>query len=152
MPYGSAVYEKCIELRREVLRKPLGFDLSPQEIEADRPDHHLACQIEGEIVACLVLTPKANGEVKMRQVAVVPYLHGRGVGRDLVRFAEKFAIDHSYATMTLHARGTAVVFYLKLGCEIVGDWFEETSIPHLRMQKSLRMQGGPDGNAATASD
>jgi predicted GNAT family N-acyltransferase len=39
--------------------------------------------------------------------------------------------------MVLHARETAVPFYLKLGYEVVGGQFEEVGIPHFKMEKKL---------------
>ena len=40
--------------------------------------------------------------------------------------------------MTLHARQVAVPFYERLGYSIVGEPFEEVSIPHFKMEKGLR--------------
>jgi predicted GNAT family N-acyltransferase len=37
----------------------------------------------------------------------------------------------------MHARKSAVGFYEKLGYEIEGDEFEEVTIPHYEMQKTL---------------
>jgi predicted GNAT family N-acyltransferase len=37
----------------------------------------------------------------------------------------------------MHARKSAVGFYEKLGYKIVGDEFEEVTIPHFEMQKTL---------------
>lgn len=39
--------------------------------------------------------------------------------------------------MVLHARDSALDFYLSLGYSIVGDPFEEVGIPHHRMEKSF---------------
>lgn len=135
--HGSAAYEACLGLRREVLRRPLGLDFTGEDIERERVDRHLAAFIGGEVVGCLVLTSRSGGEVKMRQVAVAPGLRGRGIGRSLVRFSEEFAARRGYRIMTLHAREAAVPFYERLGYEAVGEPFEEVSIPHRRMRRSL---------------
>jgi predicted GNAT family N-acyltransferase len=39
--------------------------------------------------------------------------------------------------MILHARATAVPFYLRLGYTVVGEPFEEVGIPHRGMEKAL---------------
>ena len=135
--YGSAAYEASVALRDAVLRRPLGLGFSHDELDRERTDHHLACHVGGELVGCLILVPKAGGEIKMRQVAVAPHARGRGFGRALVRFAEDFARERSFTVMTLHARESAVAFYERLGYERAGERFEEVSVPHWRMRKAL---------------
>ena len=135
--YGSPAYEASVVLRDAVLRWPLGLGFSRDELGREGTDHHLACHVEGELIGCLILVPKADGEVKMRQVAVAPHARGRGFGRALVRFAEGFARERGFTVMTLHARESAVPFYERLGYEREGERFEEVSVPHWRMWKAL---------------
>ena len=45
--------------------------------------------------------------------------------------------------LRLHARGTAVGFYLKCGYRTVGAEFLEQGIPHIRMEKELGPRGSP---------
>lgn len=137
VPHGSADYRASVALRHEVLRKPLGLEFTDRELEEERSDYHLACQVDGELVGCLVLVPENRNEVRMKQVAVSPPAQGRGIGRALTEFAEGFARQRGFARVTLHARATAVPFYEKLGYERVGDEFEEVTIPHWCMQKRL---------------
>lgn len=135
--YGSAAYKESVALREEVLRKPLGLTFTDEELGREQSDYHLVCQYEGQVVGCLILVPKGPAEVKVRQVAVAPHVHGKGVGRVLATFAEDFARERGFKLMTLHARLTAVSFYEKLGYERIGEAFEEVTIPHWRMQKQL---------------
>lgn len=137
VPHGSAAYDASVALRNDVLRKPLGLELTREELELERSDYHLVCEDDGELVGCLVLVPQGNDEIKMRQVAVSPQARGQGIGRALTQFAEEFARQRGFAMMTLHARATAVPFYERLGYERVGDQFEEVTIPHWSMQKGL---------------
>jgi GNAT superfamily N-acetyltransferase len=134
--HGSAEYWQTIELRREVLRRPLGLDFSPEELNEERNEIHLAA-LEDCLIGCLVLVPKPDGEVKMRQVAVLPDRQRSGVGRALVRASEELARKRGFNLMTLHARDTAAPFYTALGYEIDGPMFEEVTIPHFRMIKRL---------------
>jgi GNAT superfamily N-acetyltransferase len=73
----------------------------------------------------------------MRQVAVLPPLQGGGIGGALVRFAESFAVSHGIVRFELSARETAVPFYLNLGYEMVGEPYEEVTLPHRSLVKNL---------------
>jgi ribosomal protein S18 acetylase RimI-like enzyme len=135
--HGSAAYEASVALRNEVLREPLGLGFTDEELEREHSDYHLVCQIEGEIVGCLLLVPISPNEVKMRQVAVTPRAQTQGIGRALTKFAEDFARQCGFTKITLHARVTAVSFYEKLGYERIGEQFKEVTVPHWKMQKQL---------------
>lgn len=135
--HSTPQYGATVALRRVVLRTPLGLDFTADELASEQSDYHLACYDDGDLVACLVLVPLAGGRIKMRQVAVAPPMQSRGIGRELVRFAEDFARQRSFTQMTIHARTSAVPFYEKLGYERVGKEFVEVSIPHWEMQKRL---------------
>ena len=137
LEWGSPAYHSTIALRKVVLRAPLGLDLTVEDLDRERSDYHLACCDENKLVACLLLVPQADNVIKMRQVAVAPLSQGRGIGRALCKFAEAFARERGFFEMTLHARTTAVPFYEKLGYERVGEEFEEVTIPHWTMRKTL---------------
>lgn len=136
--FGTPEYDAAVRLRFEVLRRPLGLDFTPEQLAAEYDHHHLAAfDHRGELIACLVLTPAGQEQVKMRQVAVSPDWQGRGVGRALVEASEALSREKGFARMILHARETAVPFYRKLQYETVGERFEEVNIPHFRMEKPL---------------
>ncbi|RYE84307.1 MAG: GNAT family N-acetyltransferase [Myxococcales bacterium] len=137
VPHGSAAYEATVTLRSDVLRTPLGLAFTPEELAREHADHHLVGHDDGALVACLVVTPLATGEAKVRQVAVAPDRQGQGVGAALSRFAEDFARQRGFRAITLHARATAVGFYERLGYQRTGEPFEEVTIPHWRMTKTL---------------
>lgn len=136
--FATPEYDEAVALRYEVLRKPLGLEFLPEQLAAEWSDIHLAAvDTAGKMVAILLLTPVNDQEVKMRQVAVAPEQQGRGLGAALVAQSEEIARSMNFNRMTLHARETAVPFYLRLGYEKVGDLFEEVSIPHFKMRKTL---------------
>jgi predicted GNAT family N-acyltransferase len=134
--HGSEAYWQAVELRREVLRRPLGLDFSDQQLSAEAGDSHLVALQDGLVVGCLVLTPRGS-EVQMRQVAVRPDLQGQGIGRLLVEESEIVARRGGFASMVLHARDTAIPFYQRLGYTTVSDVYEEVGIPHRTMAKDL---------------
>jgi predicted GNAT family N-acyltransferase len=134
--FGSSEQLQAVELRRDVLRTPLGLDFTPEELAAEQDDLHLVA-LDPDVVACLVLTRVDEVRMKMRQVAVDPHRQGGGVGSQLVRFSEEVARERGYREMVLNARETAVPFYLRLGYRQVGERFEEVTIPHFKMRLLL---------------
>ena len=138
VPHGSIAYEETIALRDAILRRPLGLTFDPEQLGAEGADYHLAAYDADEhLVACLVLTPKESGEMKMRQVAVSDALQGKGIGRRLGIESERVARELGYSEMTLNARAQVVPFYEKLDYEVVGEPFEEVTIPHRAMRKRI---------------
>jgi predicted GNAT family N-acyltransferase len=136
--FGTPEFDDAVRLRYAVLRKPLGMEYTAEQIAAEYDQYHLAAYADsGILVGYLNLTPYQNDQVKMRQVAVDPASQGSGVGKALVAASEAFAHRLGFRKMILHARETAVPFYLKVGYEIVGERFEEVTIPHFRMEKVL---------------
>jgi predicted GNAT family N-acyltransferase len=135
--HGTPEYDQTVELRRRVLRTPLGLDFDAEELPAEASEFHLAAFEQGSVVACLVLVPYEHGEIKMRQVAVEPRLQNQGVGRQLVSASEELGRARGFTVMTLHARDTAVPFYERLGYACEGPIFEEVTIPHVKMTKRL---------------
>lgn len=140
--HASKEYEKAVELRRLVLRKPLGLDFTEHQLKAEAADIHLSAWDNGELVGCVVLTPTDEIKncvkvVKLRQMAVDPNVQRKGIGKRLISFAERVAVARGSGIITLHARATAVPFYERLGYCVVGEPFEEVTIPHREMEKVI---------------
>ncbi len=136
--HGSVEYALSIALRDRVLRHPLGLYFTPEQLEEEKNEFHLTAWQGNELLGCLVLKPIDAYIVKMRQVAVSPQAQGQGIGKMLVDWSETFAREHLFTSMQLHARDTAVDFYLQLGYKIYGEPFTEVSIPHRAMQKQFK--------------
>ena len=138
IPFNSEMYFKTISLRYEVLRRPLGLEFSSEQLIKECNDFHLAGIDEnGNLHCCLVLTPVDLMTIKMRQVVVENTMQGKGIGGKLVEYSEELAKEKGYKVMILHARESAVEFYKKHHYEVVGELFEEVSIPHRFMRKTL---------------
>lgn len=138
--FGSNEHALSIELRREVLRKPLGLDFNQRDLDAEIDQFHLAAFINNQLVGILILKQMkdiGNTVLKMRQVAVNPDHQSMGVGRELVEFSEEWAKENGYDTIDLHARKNVLPFYLKMNYQVQGDEFLEVGIPHFKMIKSL---------------
>lgn len=135
--FGTSEYNKSVELRDEILRKPLGLVFSSEFLLQDKDQFHIAAFDEGKLVGVLILKPLDRDIIKMRQVAVNKKLQGNGIGRKMVEFSEKFAIEKGFSSIELNARKDAIPFYEKLSYLTVGDEFFEVGISHKKMVKKL---------------
>ena len=135
--HGTKEYQQMIDLRDHVLRKPLGLSFSKEDLEKEKEDILIGCFDDDKLEACCLLTKVDPKTVRLRQMAVLSGLQGKGVGRILMQFAENIARDNGYRKLLMHARKTALGFYEKLGYRVNGDEFEEVTIPHFVMEKDL---------------
>lgn len=135
--YGSKEYSEMVELRYQILRKPLGLDFSEEYLSKEKSDYLCVCEEDTKTIGACILTPIDNNIIQLRQMAVALDYQSKGIGKMLIAFAEQTATDNSFNKITLHARKTAVPFYEKLGYSIVGDEFTEVDIPHYEMEKSF---------------
>jgi GNAT superfamily N-acetyltransferase len=137
--FGTPECDDILQLRYEVLRKPLGLMFDVEDISQEYGDIHMGCYDvnSDELTGCLLLRPITGERIKMRQVAVRPELHGKGIGRFMVTHSEKWSRDQGFEQMELHARLQAVDFYEKLGYTKKGDMFKEVQLDHYFMYKIL---------------
>jgi len=135
--HGTKEYLQMVNLRNEILRKPLGLSFDDAELEREKEDILIGAFEDDRILGCCLLTRMDANSVRLRQMAVPGSMQGKGVGRALMIFAENIARDLGYRKLCMHARKTAVGFYQKLGYSVSGSEFEEVTIPHYVMEKSL---------------
>ncbi|GGB14282.1 GNAT family N-acetyltransferase [Puia dinghuensis] len=135
--HGTKEYQQMVNLRNEILRKPLGLDFSAEELELEKDDILMGAFEDDKLLGCCMLTRMDAATVRLRQMAVPRNMQGKGIGRALMIFAENVARDHGYKKLCMHARDTAVGFYQKLGYGITGEPFVEVTIPHYIMEKAL---------------
>ncbi|MBA2746326.1 MAG: GNAT family N-acetyltransferase [Flavisolibacter sp.] len=135
--HGSKEYQQMIQLREAILRKPLGMDFTQQELDNEKSNILMAAYEDDQMLGCCMLVEEEPGTVRLRQMAVMNDLQGKGIGRALMQFAENLARDTGYKRITMHARKNAIGFYEKLGYKKIGKEFEEITIPHYVMEKVL---------------
>ncbi len=126
-----------VELRYQILRRPLGLGFTIEDLEKEKDDILIGCFDEEKLEGCCILTQEDPQTIRLRQMAVLSGLQGKGIGRVLMIFAENIARDRGYRRLTMHARSTATGFYEKLGYQVYGEEFLEVTIPHFMMEKSL---------------
>lgn len=135
--WNSIEQIQALSLRYEVLRKPLNLVFDKDELYKDKYDIHFVALDKDLVVATLQLQKLDNDTVKMRQVAVDTKYQGTGIGKKLVIFCEDWCHQNHIQRIVLHARKTAVPFYLQLAYQKKEEEFFEVGIPHFYMQKNL---------------
>ncbi|CAN5446098.1 GNAT family N-acetyltransferase [soil metagenome] len=135
--HGTKQYKQMIDLRYQILRKPLGLSFTQQEMEEEKNNIHVGCFDDERLEGCCMLVPVDNFTIQLRQMAVLSGLQGKGIGKVLMQFAENISRDQGYKKIIMHARKTAVGFYEKSGYSKTGNEFLEVTIPHFVMEKSL---------------
>ncbi|MDP4283332.1 MAG: GNAT family N-acetyltransferase [Bacteroidota bacterium] len=137
--YSTKEYAQMIKLRYEILRKPLHIEFDEEELLKEKNDILIGAFDEDKMLGCCLLKEVDKNCVRLRQMAVQNNLQGKGIGASMMNFAENIARDRGYKRLIMHARKTAIGFYEKLGYKVTGKEFEEISIPHVIMEKTLRM-------------
>lgn len=135
--HGSAEYQQMVQLRMEILRKPLGLSFTEEELAMEKNDILVGAFDEDVLIGCCLLTLQEPGCLKLRQMAVQKKSQGKGIGDSILRYAENIAKDKGFKKITMHARDTAIGFYEKFGYQVIGDEFEEVKVPHHVMEKFL---------------
>lgn len=135
--FGSKEYKQMVDLRTQILRKPLGLTFSNEDLEKEKDNLLIAAYEDDEMLGCCMLIQTTSNTVQLRQMAVKAGLQGKGIGRVLMQFAENIARDRGNKKIFMHARKTAAGFYEKLGYKIAGKEFTELNIPHYNMEKQL---------------
>jgi ribosomal protein S18 acetylase RimI-like enzyme len=135
--HGSKEYHQMVNLRNEILRKPLGLTFTDVELAIEINEILIAAFEDEKMLGCCMLVDEGERHCRLRQMAVLNTVQGKGIGRALMTFAENIARDRGYRKITMHARKTALGFYERIGYKVNGDEFAELSIPHYIMSKSL---------------
>ncbi len=135
--FGSPEYQQMVKLRDTVLRKPLGLTFTQEDLESEKDNILIAAFEEERMLGCCMLVEERPDIVRLRQMAVLNALQGKGIGRALMNFAENIARDRGYKIVKMHARNNSIGFYEKVGYKKKGDEFIEVTIPHYVMEKLL---------------
>lgn len=135
--YGTQQYQEMVNLRMDILRRPLGMQFSEEDLAREKNDILLGAYDEDELVACCILTAIDPLTCQLRQMAVHQKMQRNGIGAALMVFAENVARDAGYRKMIMHARKTAIGFYEKLGYQTQGEEFTEVNLPHMEMYKLI---------------
>lgn len=136
--YGSARYRETVRLRERVLREPLGLRFTAEQLQAEYPYHHLIALLDDHVVGCLYLIAEPEGRIRLKQFVIAPEWQGQGAGKLLMEYTENFCRLLNCTEIYMHARQTAVPFYLEMGYEIYDEPFQEIGLSHRKMRKLLK--------------
>ena len=137
LDYGTLQYRQMVKMRDEILRKPLGLSFSESELVKEKDYMLIGAFEDDEMLGCCMIVEKDINIARLRQVAVLNNLQGKGIGRALILFAENLARDHGFKIISMHARKNTVPFFEKMGYLVTSDEFIELTIPHVAMEKEL---------------
>jgi N-acetylglutamate synthase-like GNAT family acetyltransferase len=133
----SSWYQKELELRDEVLRKPIGLSIKDDDL-SDEPNQVHFVAINGNFLIGVVILKIENTIGKLRQMAVSEEAQGQKLGTQLVEALEAYAREKGLTQIKMHARHYAVGFYEKLGYSKTSKPpFEEVGMEHFEMGKVL---------------
>ncbi len=128
-------YPDVLQLRDDLLRKPLGLNLYLEDLSEEQHEMIFVYTINDQVQACVLLKPLSQQVVKVRQMAVRQECQGLGYGSKLLKYAETQTLQKGYNKFELHARCNAQPFYEKLQYKTIGPIFMEVGIPHIKMFK-----------------
>jgi ribosomal protein S18 acetylase RimI-like enzyme len=137
IPWRSELYRQEVDLRDEILRRPLGLVFSEADLAVEEHEDHYGLVEAGQLIACVVIVTLSPTVAKLRQMAVAPARQRQGLGTTLIGHVERTLRDRGIEQVELHARETAAGFYEKLGYRAEGERFREVTIPHVKMAKAL---------------
>jgi predicted GNAT family N-acyltransferase len=155
--YGSDEYKTTLALRHQILREPLGLNLWHENLSVEIDQRHFtlwqrAGSLTGsdnnsaQLLACVVIVPKGQGWVKLRQMAVNSRFQRRGLGQRLIAAVEEILFNEGVKQIELSARASAVAFYEASHYACEGPAYVEVGLPHQRMTKMLKPTVNPTNN------
>jgi predicted GNAT family N-acyltransferase len=144
-PHGSDLYSQAVGLREAILRRPLGLVVTAEELADDLLRVHFCATSYGAVVGTVSLRPLDGEAIQLKQMAVAEERRRERIGAQLLASAEDWARRHGFRLMVLNARLGAEGFYARYGYLAEGEPFDENTLPHVRMTKTLAGRSDHDG-------
>lgn len=137
-PSTEKEFEIYYQIRYDALRKPWGKPLGSEKDDSENESlHFLAFENEIPLGVCR-LQYNSEKEAQIRFLAVNEAARGKGIGKIVMEFCEKRAVEDGRNFMILQARDYAVPFYEKCGYELKEKTFNLWGIiQHYLMAKKL---------------
>lgn len=135
--HGGDDYVKCVAVRYEVLRRPLGMNYSPEQLAVESDAFHFAAFDGSTMVGTVFLERVDEQRFQVRQMAILAESQQSGIGTQLLLAAEKFAVSLGVKSMLAVARDSAVGFYEKMGYVPYGEQLFVVGLPHRMTAKDL---------------
>lgn len=112
--------------------------------DKDQDTIHIFCYNDsGRVAGCLRVFWKDHNETSgIAQIGrVVTLEHGKGIGGKILHDGVRVATEQLKAKkIYLETQEYAIGYYAKEGFEVVSEPFMEDGIPHVKMEKRVRME------------
>jgi len=140
-PSTSLQWEAYYQLRFDVLRKPWNEPKGSEKSEDDATSlHALIIDTSATAIAVARIHKLNEKQCQIRFMAVRPDLQKKGIGKIMLKYAEKIGLKQYPATheIVLHARENAVRFYEANGFIVDSkSYLLFGSIQHYLMKKNV---------------
>jgi ribosomal protein S18 acetylase RimI-like enzyme len=137
-PKTTSEWEEYYDLRYRILREPWKQPRGSERNEGDATGMHFGLYDSNQLLGILRLDSMEIGISQIRFMAVETSMQGKGIGENLMLFAEKISKNRDDKKIILHAREIALGFYEKLGYQLIEKshlLFGE--IQHYLMEKNI---------------
>ena len=136
--YGTPDYNRTLDLRNKVMRKPLGLDIYDEDFSFEKNAIIVGAYEEEELIGVGTMS-YSNNTFKLEYLCVDTDIQSHGAGGKMLEWLEKKALEKNAEKIILDARVSAQKFYENHGYKIVGDVFmlSYAPVPHILMEKIL---------------
>lgn len=135
--YATEEYKKTLQLRDEVMRKPLGLRLSEEDTRYDNQRIHIGGYIGNELICGCSLRIIHRKMAHIYSVYVKQKYQNQGIGQQLMAFVEEYVRQSGVARFYVEGRKAAKNFYLKCGFRPCGSEYTDMNIIHQDMKKDI---------------
>lgn len=137
-PQSPEEWESYYDLRYRVLRAPLNQERGSERNDQDAIGQHFALYDDEKLKAIARLDRADDGIAQVRFVAVDIDSQGKSYGKKIMEAVESAAAERGDTLMILHARDYAVIFYQKLGYDLIEESYKLFDVlQHYLMHKVL---------------
>lgn len=135
--WNTENYQSMIRLRNQCLRIPFGMYLTAEDRQQDKNDLLIGGFLYNSLVACCTLRNVDQNTFQLCQMAVTQLLQSKGLGKQVLNYAQQIAATHHKTTLVLGARYSAIPFYEKSGYQPISSMYIFKAIPHVFMHKKI---------------
>ena len=135
--WGSLYYKEALALRNQILKISAGKPLLRESPVEEKQDIHLVVRQDDQVIGTLLLHPCSPTCMQIKQVAFHQEYQGKGLGRELIIYAEEISRNLNYSTLFLSGRKQAWGFYKKLGYTEIEGEYKENDLIFKFFKKSL---------------
>lgn len=127
-----------VALREQVFIKEQKIK-KEDEFEGDEKKYIHSCLYKSGCLIAYARTLKNGNAAQISRVAVNRTMRKRGLGREIMFWAEAEARKFCCTEVVLNAQIQVKLFYERLGYKAIGEEFIEAGIPHIKMTKKLKL-------------